>query len=152
TVARAVDGLPDQVPGALPAGMTLAEADGNHVILDLGGGRWILYAHMKPGSVAVREGDRVRRGRVIGQVGNTGNSQAPHVPIWVMAAPSGFLANGLPYVFDRFALTGADRAGTEDFDRAEATGVPATITAIAPPTLHENALPLDLVVVDWQND
>lgn len=152
TVARAVDGLPNQVPGALPEGMALAEADGNHVILDLGGGRFILYAHMKPGSVAVKTGDRVRRGQVIGHVGNTGNSQAPHVHIQAMDGPSGLASNGLPYVFDRFALTGADRAGTEDFDRAEANGTPATITAIAPPTMHERQLPLDLVVVDWLNE
>lgn len=152
TVEKAVDGLPDQVPGALPEGMTLAEADGNHVILDLGEGRFVLYAHMKPGSVAVKTGDRVRRGQVIGHVGNTGNSQAPHVHIQVMDGPSGFLSNGLPYVFDKFALTGADRAGTEDFDRAEASGTPATVTKFAPPTIHERQLPLDLVVVDWLND
>jgi murein DD-endopeptidase MepM/ murein hydrolase activator NlpD len=100
----------------------------------------------------VKTGDRVRRGQVIGHVGNTGNSQAPHLHMQVMDGPSGFLSNGLPYVFDRFALTGADRAGTEDFDRAEAEGVPATITAITPPSRHAAQLPLDLTIVDWLNE
>jgi hypothetical protein len=151
TVTASVDQFQDQVPGALPAGMTLAEADGNHVVLDLGDGRYVLYAHMKPGSVAVKAGEKVRRGQVIGHVGNTGNSQAPHVHIQVMDGPSTFASNGLPYVYDRFALTGIDRAGTPDFDRAEATGVPATITPIQPPSTHEGQLPLDLTIVDWLN-
>ncbi len=35
---------------------------GNHVVLDLGHGEYALLAHMQPGSVRVRVGDRVRRG------------------------------------------------------------------------------------------
>jgi hypothetical protein len=31
-------------------------------------------------------------------------------------------SNGLPYVFDRFAITANDEVGTDDFDKAEATG------------------------------
>jgi hypothetical protein len=56
-VATAVDEYEDQVPGALPPRMTLEEADGNHIVLDLGGGKYALYAHMKPGSVKVKTGD-----------------------------------------------------------------------------------------------
>lgn len=50
--------------------------DGNHVVLDLGGGRYAFYAHLRKGSVAVHPGDRVRRGQVLAKVGNTGNT--PH--------------------------------------------------------------------------
>ncbi|HRY15568.1 MAG: M23 family metallopeptidase [Candidatus Competibacteraceae bacterium] len=151
-VAVAVDGLLEATPGAFPENLSLSEADGNHVILDLGRSVYVLYAHLQPGSVQVRTGDRVRPGQVLGRVGNSGNSLAPHLHLQVMDAPSGLVANGLPYVFNRFRITGIDEAGTVDFDRAEETGEPATITPVQPPNRHTRELPLDLTVVDWLND
>ena len=97
--------LPDQVPGRLPDGLPIDEADGNFVILDIGGGAYALYAHMQPGSVRVSAGDRVRRGDQIGKVGNSGNSQAPHLHFQVMNAPAGLASNGIPYVFEAFLVT-----------------------------------------------
>jgi murein DD-endopeptidase MepM/ murein hydrolase activator NlpD len=143
--------LPDQVPGKLPDGLPIDEADGNFAILDIGGGAYALYAHMQPGSVRVSAGDRVRRGDQIGTVGNSGNSQAPHLHLQMMNAPSGLAANGVPYVFDAFSVTAVDEAGTADFDRAEATGSPLTLTLRVPPTYSEKVLPLDLSIVDWGN-
>src|SRR3712207_2593111 len=64
TVVRAVDGLPDQVPGALPTGLAPLQADGNAVFLRLGDGRIVFYAHLMPGSVRVRQGERVVAGQV----------------------------------------------------------------------------------------
>jgi murein DD-endopeptidase MepM/ murein hydrolase activator NlpD len=143
--------LADQVPGKLPDGLSIDEADGNFVILDIGGGAYALYAHMQPGSVRVSSGDRVRRGDQIGNVGNSGNSQAPHLHFHVMDAPSALASNGIPYMFDAFSVTAVDEAGTEDFDRAEATGSPLTLIPRVPPTHLDKALPLDLSIVDWRN-
>jgi peptidase M23-like protein len=143
--------LPDQVPGKLPDGLPIDEADGNFAILDIGGGAYALYAHMQPGSVRVSIGDRVRRGDPIGNVGNSGNSQAPHLHFHMMNAPSGLASNGIPYVFDAFLVTAVDEAGTADFDRAEATGSPLTLTPRVPPTYMEKTLPLDLSIIDWRN-
>jgi peptidase M23-like protein len=149
TVAEARDGLPDQVPGALPAGLPIAEADGNFVVLDIGGGAHLLYAHLRPGSVRVRAGDRVRRGDPMGEVGNSGNSQAPHLHMHAMDGPSPLLADGIPYVFESFAVTAVATGGTADFDRAEATGSPLALAPLSPPARLRRALPLDLSVVDW---
>jgi peptidase M23-like protein len=151
TVVASRNDLPDQMPGKLPDGPPIGEADGNFAILDIGGGAYALYAHMQPASVRVRAGDRVRRGDQIGTVGNSGNSQAPHLHFQMMDAPSGLAANGIPYVFDAFTVTAVDEAGTADFDRAEATGSPLTLTPRVPPTFSERTLPLDLRVVDWRN-
>ena len=38
TVVFVLDELPDQLPGALPESISLLEADGNSVIVDIGGG------------------------------------------------------------------------------------------------------------------
>ena len=50
---------------------------GTHVIIDHGYGYKTLYAHMS--SVSVKVGQKVMRGQVIGAIGNTGTSTAPHL-------------------------------------------------------------------------
>ena len=50
---------------------------GNHVIIDHGYGYKTLYAHMS--QFNVRRGEEIKRGEVIGYVGNTGTSVAPHL-------------------------------------------------------------------------
>lgn len=149
TVVSARNDLPEQVPGALPSGLPIAEADGNFIVLDIGGGAYVLYAHLQPGSVLVGAGARVKRGDVLGKVGNTGNSQAPHLHLHVMDGPSPLLANGIPYVFDSFTVTAIDSAGTPDFDKAEATGTPLTLAPVNPPRRLHEVLPLDLSVVEF---
>ena len=62
TVVRAIDGLPNQVPGALPQGLNPLQADGNAVFLRLRDGRIVMYAHMIPG-FGDRAGGRPRRTR-----------------------------------------------------------------------------------------
>lgn len=143
-VVAAADGLPDQEPGALPENLPIAEANGNHVILEIGDGLYALYAHLKPGSVAVTPGERVAKGDVIGRVGNSGNTLAPHLHLHVMDNPSRLDADGLPYVFERFRATAIDKAGTTDFDQAEASGEPLTLTPVDPPEVHTRHLPMDL--------
>jgi cell division protein FtsL len=55
---------------------------GQHVIINHGFGYESLYAHMS--RVAVRPGQKVRRGQIIGYVGNTGTSTGPHLHYEVM--------------------------------------------------------------------
>lgn len=105
TVLAAVDRYPDQTPNH-PRPVGIEEADGNHLILDLGGGRFAFYAHLRPGSLRVRAGERVRRGQRIAQVGNSGSSSGPHLHFQVMDRPTPLAADGLPYVFDCYAVSG----------------------------------------------
>ena len=55
---------------------------GNHVIIDHGYGYQTLYAHMK--KYIVYRGQKVKRGEIIGYVGSTGTSVAPHLHYEVM--------------------------------------------------------------------
>jgi hypothetical protein len=105
TVVEAVDRFSDQTPNH-PRPVTIEEADGNHVILDLGSRRYAFYAHLKPGSLRVREGQRIQRGEVIGAVGNSGSSSGPHLHFHLMDRLSPLAADGLPYVFDQYELSG----------------------------------------------
>lgn len=147
-VITAVDKYKNQIPGELPPGMTLEEADGNHIVLDLGGGKYALYAHLKPGSVKVKAGDTVKRGQVMGIVGNTGNSSAPHLHFHVMGGPSTLGSNGLPYLIDEFESR-EKAPSTEAFDKAEIEGIPLEVVPADKPGIHKNELPLDQSVVNF---
>jgi hypothetical protein len=149
TVVGARNDLPDQVPGALPSDLPIGEADGNFIVTDIGNGSFVLYAHLSPGSVSLRVGDHVTRGDRLGAVGNSGNSQAPHLHLHVMDGPNALLADGLPYVFEAFTVPAAVAAGTADFDQAEATGSPLHLASKIPPSAVRDVLPLDLSIVDW---
>lgn len=76
TVVEATDGMPEQVPGP-PKGVTVETLAGNHLVVDMGDGNFALYAHLKTGTVAVKVGDHVKTGDVLGHLGNTGISSAP---------------------------------------------------------------------------
>jgi hypothetical protein len=147
-VSSVTDGLPDQIPGQYPTNISLDAADGNCVILDLGNHRFALYAHLQPGSIKVRPHDSVKRGQVLGLVGNTGNSVAPHLHFQVTDGPSSLASNGLPYEIDRLKITGRT-AGTEAFDHAEAEGTPLAITPLDPPQPVRGGLPLDQLVISF---
>jgi hypothetical protein len=148
-VAGVTDGLPEQTPGTYPTAIEPAQADGNAVVLDLGGGAWALFAHMQPGSIRVKPGQVVRRGDVLGLVGNSGNSVAPHLHFHVMDGPSPLASNGLPYELRAFRITGVGES-TAAFDHAEATGEPLALRRIEPPTRHASQMPLDLAIVDFE--
>ena len=81
-------------------------AGGNHVVVKLARKRFAFYAHMQPGSVRVEEGDRVRTGQILGLLGNTGNTDAPHLHFHIMDGPSPLQSNGLPFVHPRFSGQG----------------------------------------------
>jgi peptidase M23-like protein len=107
-VVATKDSIPENIPGpnsrAVP--ITLETVGGNHVILDIGGGRYAFYAHLRPGSLRVRTGDRVRRGQVLGLVGNSGNSTEPHLHFHLADANSPLGSEGIPYVHESFELVG----------------------------------------------
>jgi hypothetical protein len=108
TVVQVLDALGDQPPGKLPdpKTMTVENVLGNHVILDLGAGVYAFYAHMEKGSIVVAEGQHVKRGEVLGKLGNSGNTSAPHLHFHLMEGQSALASNGIPYVIDSFALAG----------------------------------------------
>jgi Peptidase family M23 len=106
-VVKVVEGMSDVKPGVLDPNNTLKEAGGNHVIVDIGGGRYTFYAHLQPDSIEVEEGERVTRGQQLARVGNSGNTTAPHLHFHMMDAPLEFGADhNLPYVFDAFDYQG----------------------------------------------
>jgi murein DD-endopeptidase MepM/ murein hydrolase activator NlpD len=84
----------------------LETVGGNHVILDLGGGHYAFYAHLQPGSLRVKQGDKVKKGQVLGLVGNSGNSTEPHLHFHISNSNSPLGSEGLPYALQSFEVEG----------------------------------------------
>jgi hypothetical protein len=147
TVVAAVDRFPDQVPNH-PKAVTLPEADGNHVILKLGPHLYAGFAHLERGSVAVKVGDKVKKGQLLGLLGNSGSSSGPHLHFQVMDAPSMVDANGLPFAFESFTEVGKIPPLTEALAEKLAKGEPTPVDRQgAGPRSDE--LPLGRDVVDF---
>ena len=147
-VVNVIDGQPEQTPGSYPTNIPLEDADGNCVILDLGNRHYALYAHMQPGSIKVHRGEHVHSGQVIGLVGDTGNSIAPHLHFQVTDGPTSLASNGLPYEITEFEVTGKT-PGTKAFDEAETNGTPLAITPFNPPQAVKRSMPLDQLIVSF---
>jgi hypothetical protein len=148
-VVSVIDGEPEQTPGNYPTNIPLDKADGNCIILDLGNHRYALYAHMQPGSIKVRSGEKVHLGQVIGLVGDTGNSIVPHLHFQVTDGPSSLSSNGFPYEISEFQVAGETAGGTKAFDEAESNGTPLPITPVVPPRAVKQAMPLDQLIVSF---
>jgi murein DD-endopeptidase MepM/ murein hydrolase activator NlpD len=141
-VVAVVDGIPDNTPGegSRAVAMRVGTVLGDYVLLDLEPGRgaahrYALYGHLQPGSVRVRVGDAVSRGQVLGAIGNSGNSDGPHLHFHVTEAADGEAAplrgEGVPFVLDAFTVVAHD-------PELEARHAP--LSAIGP---HRAALPVE---------
>ena len=73
---------------------------GNTIVLDLGGGVFASFSHLKRGSARVKLGQHVRRGDVLALCGNSGNSSEPHLHFQLMDHPRHCVAAGLPFTFE----------------------------------------------------
>jgi len=145
--------MPEGTPeGEQALGVTATNADGNAVILDLGDGRFALYAHLQPGSIRVREGDAVKRGDVLGLVGNTGNGDAPHLHFHVMGGPSPLASNGVPYGIDAFAVTGRAVSSSDLDDELKKADQPVQIERLPAPAKRSAELPADLAIVAFPRE
>jgi len=80
---------------------------GNSVVLDVGSGQYAHYAHLQPGSLRVKAGDRVRRGDVIALVGSSGSSFEPHLHFEVTTSPEPLRGEGVPYLVDAYTNVGS---------------------------------------------
>ncbi|MDV8065374.1 M23 family metallopeptidase [Rhodococcus sp. IEGM 1366] len=107
TVVSVVSDKKDEPPHQVNQSLTFDQLGGNYVIIDIGGGNYAFYAHMIPGSVSVKVGDKVSRGQVIGDLGNSGNTTEVHLHFHVSRAPAPLSSDNVPYEIDRFTFVGS---------------------------------------------
>jgi Peptidase family M23 len=117
---------------------TPADLSGNSVIEKIAPGEYAAYAHMQTGSLRVQVGQRIRTGQVIGLLGNSGNTTAPHLHFGIVDGPS-FYSNSLPFALSSFIVQGRI---------AGAGPTPGTIRIIGQPRRATRAEPLVNTVLD----
>jgi hypothetical protein len=147
TVYAARDGVADNKPLAElppPASPSAADSYGNYVIVRAGAGTFVHYAHLQLNSVAVKAGEIVRRGQVIGRLGNSGNTNGAHLHFNITDGPAPEAAQGLPFVFDTVDTRGST---TVDIAVGEAPSASPSPVAI---TRQQRILPLDGAVVHFR--
>jgi murein DD-endopeptidase MepM/ murein hydrolase activator NlpD len=141
------DGRPDQTPLAKPPALEFPDLPGNDVVIRLPSGVSLVYAHLIPGSPAVRVGQHVRRGQIIGRLGNSGGSLAPHLHFHVVNGPHAALSDGFPYVLRSFSRAGKSNVhrllealqGEAAFPRRDQLH----------PVAHHGELPLGFTIDDF---
>lgn len=87
---------------------------GNHVVIRGDDGVYAVVAHLKQGSLAVSNGQRVSAGGLVGYCGNSGNSSEPHVHAQLMDRSSFWTGLGIPMSFSNIS----------ENDEATATALP----------------------------
>jgi len=83
TVVIVEDGIEDN-----PIGQVNTQKNwGNTVIIKHAEGLYSKLCHLKKGSIAVKAGDTIHFGQIIGKVGNSGRSPYPHLHFQLQATP-----------------------------------------------------------------
>jgi hypothetical protein len=95
--------IPDNVPEQIDVKITRETVCGNYLILDIGNDIYAVYAHLIPNSFKVTAGERVTKGQVVGLLGNSGNSDGPHLHFHLETkSPMVLGGEGIPYHFEKF--------------------------------------------------
>lgn len=101
-VVDAKDGIYDNIPGK----KNTRDIAGNYVVIDHLNGEFSMLAHFKKDSVLVKKGDKVRAGDLIGQCGNSGHSNLPHLHYHLQNTPRWHDGEGLPMQFQNYYANG----------------------------------------------
>src|SRR5262249_34628988 len=96
-----VDGGPESVGGA----REVACGPGTMVIVEHGKSLYSMYAHLQPGKMKVKAGQKVKAGAALAAVGNSGSSSEPHLHMQLMDGPRVEGAWGLEGVFQNVSVT-----------------------------------------------
>lgn len=108
--------------------ITSKTISGNYVIIDIGNDLYALYGHLIPNSLKVNIGDKVKKGQVIGLLGNSGNSDLPHLHFHIESKSNVPMSGeGIPFHIEEFKQL-------KYYSAEEISGL-----------FHDNNVPLDSV-------
>ena len=115
--------------------ITSKTISGNYVIIDIGNDLYALYGHLIPNSLKVNIGDKIKKGQIIGLLGNSGNSDLPHLHFHIESksnVPMG--GEGIPYHLKEFIQL-------KNYSQEEVSGL-----------FHSNHVPLDSLSLIKKNN
>ena len=132
--------MPDERPSMIQSANIKTPFDygGNFVYVRIRPDLYAFYGHLQTGSVTVKPGDKVKTGTVLGKLGNSGNTSAPHLHFGLLDRPDVLVSNSLPFVIDKLTITGRLKAG----EPGQASIEPKTVDV-------KDAYPLVLEIVTY---
>ena len=101
-VVLAVDGIKDNLPGQ----MNPVYVPGNTIILKTQNNEYLFFAHFKQNSIRVKQGQKIKKGDVLGLTGNSGNSSEPHLHFHIQNVEDMNKATGVKCFFNRIVVNG----------------------------------------------
>ena len=143
TVIRIVDGFDDQQGHRKNQPITADSLAGNHLVIDIGGGYYNLCAHCQKGSFgSLKTGDQVSVGQPIATVGNSGNSDGPHLHFEIFSGSTDPLFSiGIPFVLNNFSVVGKIKNCDLDTMSVESTELPK-------PRAYSKTMPDEISIID----
>jgi len=97
---------------------------GNFIVIKHADGEYSLIAHLMPGSILVKIGDKVRQGEVVAKCGNSGNTSEPHIHFQLQSGKNFFTSAGLPVAFSD--INARAKTNYEKLDKRARPGHPET--------------------------
>jgi len=101
-VVLVVDGVKDNKPGELNP----IYVPGNTVILKTNNNEYLFFAHFKQNSIAVKQGQDVKQGELLGLCGNSGNSSEAHLHFHIQNVEDMNKATGAKCYFEEIWVNG----------------------------------------------
>lgn len=143
TVSKVRNEFLDNTPGEIPEMVqNVDNACGNQVTVAMDNGHYAHYCHLKPESIKVKMGQRVKPGQILAALGNSGNSMGPHLHFHISDNPSVLGSEGLPFIISNFGLQISpeivEETGILDFHPSET----ALMDINLPGEIKKNALPM----------
>lgn len=87
-----------------PAKDDVQQVAGNYIILQCGKNVYAALVHLQKGSISVTPGQKISKGDLLGRVGHSGNSFAPHLHFQLMDSSDIATANGIPCAFEKYEV------------------------------------------------
>lgn len=143
-IVGTIDQFKDQPP--FKEGTDMRYPGGNCITLKMDNGYYAFYAHIKPGSLKVKTGDRVKRGQVLALLGNSGHSFEPHLHFHITDKPEILEGNGIPYVIENFEFLGEARK-LDRYATNKSRKEPAPVKLLKTPQKRANELPKEGAIV-----
>ena len=149
TVVFVKDSIPDNDPfkNRLAIKITRESVGGNYVVLDIGNDIYAFYGHLVPRSIRVQKGDKVKQGDILGKLGNSGNSNGPHLHFHLETKSKYPLGGeGVPYVFENYNQI-ATYSDKEIDSILSLSNIPLPLHSIS--TNRSNQLPIGNGIVEF---
>jgi len=120
TIVETIDGIRENLPGLHNPYASI----GNAIIIQHSNREYSVLSFLRQGSIRVKVGDKVTRGQVIAQCGNSGNATEPVIHYHLQDSPYLQTAKGIKFYFERATVT---KEGKKELKLIHLPGIGETI-------------------------